>query len=282
MALVKESTDDYFIIAGQVNFIMTKKFSFDANCPYRIQEFFHNINMNTCLIEIRIYNQTAYTITIQDIFLTKKNNKIDEKIKMLQNLEDIKKVHNRNNLSESKYLSLQTDEQITVVFKIDNPDIIHDIDVFKLSIKWLSYFDLMTKTYEHEFNNGLNIYNNYFKIKVIEKPEKDIIVNQNFKIVMNLTTKNPNIKYSISLCQDILKENDKSNDREIEIIDIIEKKIELNSKNPSSNFAMICKSDVIGNVHLPKLKFIIFEGNKMNPIEYVYDALINFNCVKNE
>ena len=65
-------------------------------------------------------------------------------------------------------------------------------------------------------------------MSVVEKPEQDIIVNQNFKIVINLQTKNPNIEYLISLRQENLTEDDKSNDREIEIIDIIEKKIELN------------------------------------------------------
>ena len=45
---------------------------------------------------------------------------------------------------------------------------------------------------------------------------------------MKVETKNPNKKYIISLSQEALRDNDKSNDKEIEIIDIKEKDIELN------------------------------------------------------
>ena len=64
---------------------------------------------------------------------------------------------------------------------------------------------------------------------VVEKPSGDIIISQNFKIVINLKTKNLKQKYVITLSQEPIKDEDKTNDREIEIIDIIEKKIELNS-----------------------------------------------------
>ena len=53
---------------------------------------------------------------------------------------------------------------------------------------------------------------------VIEKPKDDIIVNQNFKIVINLKSKNLNNKYIISLNQEPIKDNDKTSDREIELL----------------------------------------------------------------
>ena len=48
-----------------------------------------------------------------------------------------------------------------------------------------------------------------------------------------------------------------------------------------NNFILICKSDFLGNVNLPKLKFIIIEENN-NPIQNVYDALLYFNCISKE
>jgi hypothetical protein len=44
---------------------------------------------------------------------------------------------------------------------------------------------------------------------------------------------------------------------------------------------LICKSDRIGNVYLPRLKFLWYEENNINPIEKVYDTLLFFNCVEN-
>ena len=48
--------------------------------------------------------------------------------------------------------------------------------------------------------------------------------------MLKLETKKPKKDLMISLSQEALRDNDKSNDREIEIIDIIEKKIEFNDK----------------------------------------------------
>ena len=43
----------------------------------------------------------------------------------------------------------------------------------------------------------------------------------------------------------------------------LEKRIELSQKYPSNNFILICKSDYLGNVNMPKLKFSVNEDNKM-------------------
>ena len=146
----------------------------------------------------------------------------------------------------------------------------------------VNLFDANEKEYIYEFSNKLNTYNEYYKITVVEKPEKNIIVNQNFKITLKLDSKNVNKKYFVSLSQDSMRDNDKCNGREIEIIDIIEKKIELSQKNPSNNFILICKSDFLGNVNLPRLKFLLYEENNNNPIPNVYNALLYFNCVEKE
>ena len=78
-----------------------------------------------------------------------------------------------------------------------------------------------------------------------------------------------------------MKDDDKSSDREIEIIDIIEKKIELNSNKTFDNFILICKSDVIGNVYLPRLKFLVLEDGGITQSGNTYDSLLFFNCVDN-
>ena len=271
--IVKDSSDNYNVVGGVVEFFQNKKLFFDSNNPFKITEIFHNSDINKCLIEIRIFNNTSYPMTIYDIFLTPKAKK-EEKIKLFKSFDKIK-----NNSNDSKYLMIQSDEQIIILFEIDDPDIFYDEDKFVLNILWMKDFDFVPKPFIYEFNNNLNTYNEYYKMTVIEKPKDDIIINQNFKIVINLRSKNIDNKYTISLSQEPIKDNDKTNDREIEIIDIIEKKMELNAKTPSNNFILICKSDVLGNVYLPRLKFSLYEGDKNNPIENIYRGLLSFNCI---
>ena len=169
---------------------------------------------------------------------------------------------------------------MNVLFQIKDSSLFFDEEKFILNINWLNLFDTNEKFYTYEFSNTLNTYNNYYKITVCQKPEKNIILNENFKIILKLETKNMNKRYIISLSQETLRDNDKSNDREIEIIDITEKKIELNKKTPENNFILICKSDVLGNVYLPRLKFLLYEDNNNNPTGNVFDALLSFNCIQ--
>ena len=274
--LIKDSTDNYIITGGSVEFFINKKLSFESYNPFKISEIlFHNSEVNTCLIEIRIFNACSFLVTICDLFLTPKN-KSEEKIKLIKNIDKITNIAN-----DSKYLMVQAEEQINLLFKIDNPDLFYDEDKFVLNIYWMKDFDFLPKIFTFEFYNNLNTYNEYYKMTVTEKPEGDITINHNFKIVINLKSKNTKKKYIISLSQEPIKDNDKTNDREIEIIDIIEKKMELNAKTPSNNFILICKSDVLGNVYLPKLRFSLYEGDKNNPIENVYKELLSFNCIPN-
>jgi hypothetical protein len=252
--------------------------SFESTNPLKISEFFHNFQVNKCLIEMRISNVISYPLTILDIYLTPKNKKND-KIPLVKSLEQIKNnINNNKNINDSKYIVMQSEEQIRILFNVDNTDFLYDVKKLQLNIVWLNHFDFTEKVYTYEFNNSLNTYNEYYKMSIIEKPEEDIILNQNFKIIINLQSKYLSKKYSISLSQEPIKDDDKSTDREIEIIDIIEKKMELNAKAPSNNFVLICKSDILGNVYLPKLKFSLYEGDKNIPIENVYESLLTFNC----
>ena len=271
--IVKDKGEFYCVTGGVVEFYNNKKFFVEVNNPFKISEIFHISEINTCFIEINIANISGYPLTIYDLFLTPKN-KREEKIQIFKSFDKIKNISN-----DSKFLMIQNEEQINLLFKLDNPDLFYDEEKFYLNVFWMKDFDFVPKVFVYKFDNNLSTYNKYYKMTVIEKPQDDILVNQNFKIVINLKTKNLDNKYIISLNQEPIKDNDKTNDREIEIIDIIEKKMELNSKTPSNNFILICKSDVLGNVYLPKLKFSLYEGDKNNPIENTYKALLSFNCI---
>ena len=285
--LVKDSKD-YTVIGDNVEIPISKKLTFDVNYPFKAIEKFHNYQMNTCFIELKIINITFYPLNITDIYLCPKSNS-NTKILLVNSLQEIcqnqshnlfSDINSNSSIPTSNSLTIQPDEEINVIFKITDTSLFLNEEKYTLYIKWLNIFDTYEKEYNYEFSNTLNTYNNYYKITVIEKPEKNININENFKIVLKVETKNPNKKYTISLSQEALRDNDKSNDREIEIIDITEKKIELNKKTPENKFILICKSDVLGYVYLPRLKFLLYEDNNFNPTGNVFDALLSFNCIQ--
>ena len=299
--LVREATKEYKIINGIVEAFNNKKLTFDVNYPFKINEKFHNYQMNICYIETKIKNNTIYPLTIYNLKLlpiSKKNlkisnlllsNKVDKSINipLVQKLEEINNNENDNlnksNLAtcKSKLITIEPDEEINLLFKNDDENSFETEEKYILEISWLNLFDSTPKKYIYEFNNNINIYNEYYKITVIEKPKDyTILKNKNFNIIFKLEIKNPQKKLNITLTQEPLKDKDKSNDKEIEIIDIIEKKIELKKEKTSDNFMLICKSDILGNVHLPKLKFVIYENKNNNPIENIYDSLLFFNCIE--
>ena len=289
--LVKDEKD--FIVDGESVIIpISKKLTFDVIYPIKVYEKFHNYQMNTCFIELQIINISIYPLTLTDLYLNPKS-KPEEKLLLVDSLQELSKNQSQNLFSDlnfqskssdfipaSKYLTLQPDEEMNVLFKITDSSLFLEEEKYILNIKWLNLFDVNEKDYIYEFSNTLNTYNNYYKITVLEKPEKNIIINENFKIILKLETKNINNNYIISLSQETLRDNDKSNDKEIEIIDIKEKKIKLNKDIPQNNFVLICKSSVLGNVYLPRLKFLLYEDTNSNPTGNVFDALLTFNCIQ--
>ena len=274
--LVKENANNYIIKDGHVEFCDSKSFSFESFKPFKISEFFHNLEVNKSLIEIRIMNIYSFPLTILDAFLTPKNHNINEKIPLVLNLEQMAK--NNNKLNDSKYFVLQPDEQIRILFNVNNTDLFYDTKKFTLSITWLNNFDFNKKIYIYDFKNNINSYNEYYRLIIAEKPNNDIILNQNFRIIINLIVKKYSKKFSITMNKDP-PGNNKSINKEIEIIDITEKMIELDEKIPSYNFILICKSDILGKVYLPNFKFCLYEGDKNIPIEFVYENLLAFNCI---
>ena len=285
--LVKDEKD--FIVDGEnVEIPISKKLTFDVIYPFKVLEKFYNYQMNTCFIELKIINITIYPLTLTDLYLCPKTN-INLKLVLVDDLQEISQNQSQNlfpginpqsPIPASKFLTLQPDEEVSVLFKITDPSLFLNEEKYILYINWLNLFDINEKEFNYEFSNTLNTFNNYYKITVLEKPDKNININENFKIILKVETKNPNKKYIISLSKEALRDNDKSNDRELEIIDIKEKKIELNKNTPENQFILICKSDVLGHVYLPRLKFLLYEDNNSNPTGNVFDALLSFNCVQ--
>ena len=291
--LIKEQEPKDYLVIGEniVEVSNCKRLTFDVIFPFKVIEKFYNYQMNTCYIEIKIINTTINLLTLTDLYLSPKS-KPDFKILPIDNLQELSKNQaqflfesstcntTEESLCPSEYFSLQSEEETSVLFEISDPSLFSTEEKYVLNINWLNMFDAYEKLYIYEFSNTLNTYNDYYKITVSEKPEKNVIKDENFKIVLKLETKKPKKKFVITLSQEALRDNDKSNDREIEIIDIIEKKIELNNKSPENYFKLICKSDVLGNVYLPRLKFLLYEDNNTNPSGNVYDALLSFNCIQ--
>ena len=285
--LVKDEKD--FIVDGEnVEIPISKKLTFDVIYPFKVLEKFYNYQMNTCFIELKIINITIYPLTLTDLYLCPKTN-INLKLVLVDGLQEISQNQSQNlfpginpqsPIPASKFLTLQPDEEVSVLFKITDPSLFLNEEKYILCMNWLNLFDINEKEFNYEFSNTLNTFNNYYKITVLEKPDKNININENFKIILKVETKNPNKKYIISLSKEALRDNDKSNDRELEIIDIKEKKIELNKNTPENQFILICKSDVLGHVYLPRLKFLLYEDNNSNPTGNVFDALLSFNCVQ--
>lgn len=271
---LNEKFSTYSIVNGIIEYPNLKKLSFESFDPFTINEAFNNYPNNKSIIQILFLNRILNPITILDIYLYPKDNNT-EKIPLVENLEDIKCNKYSQNINDSKYLDIQTDEQIKFLFEIENSELYNDTKKFVLNIKWLNEYDFKPKIYSYEFNNNLNTYNEYYNINILDKPNGDIFLNQKFQIVINLTIKNKKKKYKINICKDPNK------DRELEIVDINENIIELDSNNPSNNYILTCKSDILGKVYLPKLKFRLHEENINTPIEIVCEPLVSFNCVEN-
>ena len=126
-------------------------------------------------------------LTITDLYLFPKG-KMMNKIEMVKSLDEINNKDNKNE-NDSKYISLQPKEELVVLFRINDSDLFYEHNEFVLYIIWLKKFDFVQKTFRYEFPNTLNTLNEYYKMTIKEKPESDIILNQNFKIVINLKSK---------------------------------------------------------------------------------------------
>ena len=194
-------------------------------------------------------------------------------------------------------VSLYPNEEIDLLFKSNSSEIFLIEESFLLRIKWLNYFDFSPKTFEYEFKNGLNIFNEYFIFKIEERPMGNIIQNTNFPIVFQFITKQPEKTFSLVISEykncnnkdeynKILANKNKilkNNNNEVNI-KIKQYKIEISNKIPKNNVNIICKSEILGIVSFPKLYITLYQidnNNEYKIDEYIYKDLLSFNCVQN-
>ena len=262
-------------------------------------------------IEINITNQSKYILTLPDLIIIPKR-RVKNVIKPIINLKQIQINENDPSIggipNNSKILSLYPEEEVNLLFRSSSSEIFLNEESFTLCIKWLNFFDFSPKTFEYEFKNGLYIFNEYFIFKIEQRPLGNIIQHNNFPIVFQFITKQPDKNFSlvISEYRNNGNDNDDSNDnhddeqnknkvdknkdiifkdnnKEVSI-KIKEYKIEINNYCPKNNVNIICKSDKLDIASFPKLKIKFFqiEHNHENKItEYIYKDLLTFNYVQN-
>ena len=262
---IRNSTDKYKIIDGKVELNFSKRLTFETLFPVKTTERFFNNQMKECFIEETIINQSNRTLILFDmkLFCQSQQSECFELI-------------NEENLTN---IIIEPNIELNVIFKISNPNIFLNEKYFILQINWGNLFDINPKKFIKNIENGIEVYNSNFTLNIVDTPEKNILENQSFKVIFSLNKKS---KKNLVIFVEIesLKDNEKSNDREIEIIDIVDKKIELTKDNPLNTFCLICKSDVLGNVTLPKIKLTIFDSHNNEQLDiYSYEKLLTFNCV---
>ena len=305
---VKENHRDYFIKDNQIEYKYNKIFFFIVNYPFVVKETFKMNQMKEeYLIEINIKNQSIYMLTMPDlIIIPKKRNDIH--LKPIVNLNEIQSNENSSEIggfeNNSKILSLNPEEEVNLLFRSDSSEIFLNEKNFILCIRWLNVFDFVPKTFEYEFKNGLEIFNDYFAFQIVERPMGNIIQNNNFPIVFQFINKQLDKAFLIEISeyknneniQEQNSENNTDNNKNINDniiiennnrninIQIKEYKIEINNNSPKSNVNIVCKSDKLGIVFFPKIQVTLFEieNNEEKKIsEYIYKDLLSFNCVQN-
>ena len=257
-------TEKYQISNGRVELNFVRRFTFDGLTPFSTQEKYIN-QLKNCIIEQTIKNISNFTLVLNDF-------KMNSKFKPDEYFEI-------DNIDLIKNTILEPNEEMNVVFKIKNVEIFSNEKSFFLTIKWTHLFDLTPKNYIKEIENGFDLYNNYIALNVVEQPMNEIIENQNFKIIFSLSKKTKQ-NIIVVIETEALRDCEKSNDREIEIIDIVQKKLELSEDIPINTFSLICKSDILGGVNLPKIRLSVFDNRNSLLQSFTFENLLGYNCVK--
>ena len=281
----------YKIIDNHVEYYNNKIFSFNVSEPFEIKtKFKMNQMKEEYFIEINIKNKTKYNLTIPDLII-KPNKKNNIHLKPVSTLEEMQlnidetipfneaEKKDNNFLINTKIFSLLPEEELNLFFKNDSKELFLFEEKFILYIKWLKLFDFSPKNFEFEFNNELEIFNEYFFFLITERPKGNIILDHDFPIIFQFVTKQPKKNFEL-IITDYENDNNKS-DNEVAII-IKEYKFALNEKCQKYDVNIICKSDKIGRVKFPKILIKIMESGGRNILgEYIYKNLLCFNCVEN-
>ncbi|MCQ2817205.1 MAG: hypothetical protein MJ252_08070 [archaeon] len=230
-----------------------KKLTFETVLPFKIKESISLNQMNNCRIALSITNQTTMPLNIFNIYLLKDKTSTEK-------IEPLEKIN---------HFIFQPNEIIELIFNLDNKDIYLNTPSYIANVEWANAFDSITKYFKQLINNTLNIYNEDYRLTLVEAPQGNVYYEQHFKVVFQIENKkDKKIKLDIVIIRD-----NETNQKEVEIIDIADSSIELKDK---ANFCLICKSDMLGTVCLPKIKIINTTTNKYKE----YNTLLYFNCLE--
>ena len=265
------------------NYLKKKgKYSFDVK--FWTKSFFYDQQYNMLRQKAKIRENKKYKII--DNHVEYYNNKIfsfnvSEPFEIIDETIPFNEAEKKDNnfLINTKIFSLLPEEELNLFFKNDSKELFLFEEKFILYIKWLKLFDFSPKNFEFEFNNELEIFNEYFFFLITERPKGNIILDHDFPIIFQFVTKQPKKNFEL-IIRDYENDNNKS-DNEVAII-IKEYKFALNEKCQKYDVNIICKSDKTGRVKFPKILIKIMESGGRNILgEYIYKNLLCFNCVEN-
>ncbi len=120
--IIKTITSNYFV-EGNSNLVIKKyykKFLFATNLPFKIKEKLVNDNMERCYIEINLVNQSPYNLHISEISLIPDTEKIASSQSALNLINSQSSYINLIRESEWKNFNLETDEEINLLFVLNN------------------------------------------------------------------------------------------------------------------------------------------------------------------
>ena len=167
---------------------------------------------------------------------------------------------------------LQTDETFSYVVSTANA---LASPLLVVNVNWSNMLTPCHKVFSKMIRNEFyNVDNNYFKLNVKEYPTV-VTVGTTFKVVFEVVNKTTNI---LSLSIDVERKNEGNviNDRLIEVIDVVDKQIEVNkNENNVKEFSVVCRANIVGNMFLPA--FTIRVDNKNS---FGYNKLLCFNCIQ--
>ena len=219
-----------------------KRLTLDGKNPVNIKTNFNLINLEKCFINQILYNPTFVKIKISNIWL----NTINEPKKIIKLKQEFKETY------------LSNDEEISLLYIINDPKIFNYEEKFELNIIWSRINDINKNHFKTNIINENISFNKFFTIELKETPNITLIKNQTFKIVLILNPKKLE-KINISITCD---NNDSG--KVITILDIIEENIEL--MNNSEEICLICKSRFVGNnIPFPTINFQVkYKNDEFN------------------
>ena len=232
-----------------------KRLTLDGKNPVNIKTNFNLINLEKCFINQILYNPTFVKIKISNIWL----NTINEPKKIIKLKQEFKETY------------LSNDEEISLLYIINDPKIFNYEEKFELNIIWSRINDINKNHFKTNIINENISFNKFFTIELKETPNITLIKNQTFKIVLILNPKKLE-KINISITCD---NNDSG--KVITILDIIEENIEL--MNNSEEICLICKSRFVGNnIPFPTINFQVkYKNDEFN---FHMKNILSFNILK--